>query len=89
MAAAPAGDRGLDVLPMPLQGAFAFGAAPAAEVLAGLQHPAQPQLTQGFAADTKQLTDLSCADPHPLRVVVTWVQARRTSTDSKFGVANG
>jgi hypothetical protein len=54
-----------------------------------LQHPAQPQLTQGFAADTKQLTDLSCADPHPLRVVVTWVQARRTSTDSKFGVANG
>ena len=51
---------------MPLQGTFAFGAAPAAEVLTGLQHPAQPQLTQGFAADAEQLTGLSCADPDPL-----------------------
>jgi hypothetical protein len=66
MAAAPAGDRGLDVLHMPLQGTFAFGAAPAAEVFAGLQHPAQPQLTQGFAADAEQLTGLSGTDPDPL-----------------------
>jgi len=37
---APAGDRGLDVLKVPLQGPLALGAAPAAVVLAGGEHPA-------------------------------------------------
>ena len=50
MPAAPAGDRGLDVLEMPLQGPFALGAAPAAVVLAGGEHSAETQLAQGFAA---------------------------------------
>ena len=63
---APAGDRGLDVLEVPLQGALALGAAPTAVVLAGREHPPQPNLAQGFAAHAQLGAGLGGADPDPL-----------------------
>ena len=66
IAPAPAGDGGFHVLQVPLQGALALGAAPAAEVLAGLQDPPQSELPEGFAADAEPFADFGCGDPSPL-----------------------
>ena len=66
MPAAPASDGGLDVLEVPLQGPFALGAAPAAIVLAGREHPPQPQLTQGLAAHPQPCTGVGRGDPDPM-----------------------
>ena len=66
MPAAPAGDRGLDVLEMPLQGPFALGAAPAAVVLAGGEHPPQANLPQGFAAHAQLCAGLGGGYPDPM-----------------------
>ena len=66
MPPAPASDGGLDILEVPLQGASALGASPAAVVLAGCQHPPQPQLAEGFAAHAQGCAGFCCRDPDPL-----------------------
>lgn len=62
----PAGDRGLDVLEMPLQGPLALGAAPAAVVLAGGEHPTEAQLAQGFSAHAQFCAGLGGGYPDPV-----------------------
>ena len=66
MPPAPAGDGGLDVLEVPLQGPPALGAAPAAVVLAGCEHPPQPQLAEGFAAHAQGSAGFGGRHPGPL-----------------------
>ena len=66
MPAAPAGDRGLNVFQMPLQGPLALGAAPAAVVLAGREHPTKAQLAQGFAAHGQRSAGLGRGHPDPV-----------------------
>ena len=68
MPAALAGDGGLDVLEVPLQGASALCAAPAAVVLAGGEHPPQPQLAEGFAAHAQGSAGLGGRHPDPVTV---------------------
>jgi len=51
---------------VPLQGPFALGAAPAAVVLAGGEHPPQPNLPQGLAAHAQLCAGLGGADPDPV-----------------------
>ena len=66
VAFAPAGDRGLDVLKVPLERSPALGAAPAAVVLTGGEHPPQPQLAEGFAAHAQSYARFCRCDPDPL-----------------------
>lgn len=65
MPPAPSRDRGLHILEVPLQGASALGAAPAAVVLAGGEHPPQPQLAEGFAAHAQGSAGLGGRPPDP------------------------
>lgn len=88
---APASDRGLDVLEVPLQGPFALGAAPAAVVLAGREHPPQPQLTEGFTAHGQRSAGLGGGHPDPVssrwgwhRLVLHQPSPRTMSTTAGF-----
>jgi hypothetical protein len=66
MPTTPTSDGGLHVVNVPLQGAPALGAAPAAVVLTGGEHPPQSQLAEGFAAHAQGCAGFCRRDPDPL-----------------------
>jgi hypothetical protein len=47
---------------VPLQRPLAMGAAPAPEMLAGVQHPAMPERPEGLPAGSLQVTNISSAE---------------------------
>jgi hypothetical protein len=59
----PAGDGGLDVVGVPLQGATALSASPTAEVPARPEHAPQSQPAKRFAAHLQLLAGGRGADP--------------------------
>jgi len=87
----PAGNGGFHVFEVPLQGPPALGAPPAAVVLAGGEHPPQPQLAEGFSAHPQGSAGLGGRHPDPVttrrgwrRLVLHQPSSRTTSTTAGF-----